>query len=220
MSDVRTSKGITRNDKLLAVSKLALDDAEKVVQLAPSDPSGYLAFSIARLGVTLSSTGRLADAKSEAILTHLLETDGLDPEFRSEAYRFRGQARGFDDAVLADMNEAIRLTPYEWRAYQHRANYWQGKDDAKADADIRRMRELHQAELDAHCAFGLATAADPAQRDAAAAVRFGKQACEATNYEYWRWDGALAAAYAEAGNFDRAVALETKVLGLVPSMHA
>lgn len=61
-------------------------------------------------------------------------------------------------------------------------------------------------------AWLLATSNDPKVRDGAAAVRFATRAAQATEYQDSRILGTLAAAYAEAGEFQRAVETETKAI--------
>ena len=52
----------------------------------------------------------------------------------------------------------------------------------------------------------LATTADAGLRDGAEAVRLASRACELTRYQQTLYIGTLAAAYAEAGDFKRAIA--------------
>ncbi|MGH7971024.1 MAG: hypothetical protein ACREIC_20065, partial [Limisphaerales bacterium] len=59
-------------------------------------------------------------------------------------------------------------------------------------------------------AFLLATAPEPALRDGAAAVKYAQQACFLTGYSNAATLSTLAAAYAEAGRFDDAVATTEK----------
>ena len=55
-------------------------------------------------------------------------------------------------------------------------------------------------------AWALATTSDPAFQDGSRAVQLAERACELTHYEKTIYIGTLAAAYAEAGRFDEAVA--------------
>jgi tetratricopeptide (TPR) repeat protein len=54
-------------------------------------------------------------------------------------------------------------------------------------------------------AWLLATCPDPAVRDGSRAVQLARRACEATQYQIPVYLGTLAAAYAEAGQFDNAI---------------
>jgi len=96
------------------------------------------------------------------------------------------QAGKFDRA-LADFAEAIRLSPRSCRAWANQA-------------------------------WVLATAADPKFRDGARALESALQARELWNRfqgPEWATLGTLAAAYAEAGQFEQAVETQTRVLELV-----
>ena len=63
-----------------------------------------------------------------------------------------------------------------------------------------------------------ATATDDKLRNGKAAVENAKKACEITGYKQFPALEALAAAYAEAGNFDEAVNWANKALELAPGM--
>ena len=55
-------------------------------------------------------------------------------------------------------------------------------------------------------AWTLATSGEAGLRDGAQAVQYAKRACELTHYQETVPVGTLAAAYAEAGRFDEAIA--------------
>jgi tetratricopeptide (TPR) repeat protein len=61
-------------------------------------------------------------------------------------------------------------------------------------------------------AWILATYSDASVRDGVRAVQLAERACELTNYKQTQFIGTLAAAYAEAGRFDEAVAMAQKAI--------
>ena len=63
-------------------------------------------------------------------------------------------------------------------------------------------------------AWELATSPDAGDRDGALAVKLAERACELTHYQTAIFVGTLAAAYAEAGRFDEAVATAQKACAL------
>ena len=63
-------------------------------------------------------------------------------------------------------------------------------------------------------AWTLATSDEAGLRDGAQAVKFGERACELTHYRETIMVGTLAAAYAEAGRFDEAIATAQKACTL------
>jgi hypothetical protein len=63
-------------------------------------------------------------------------------------------------------------------------------------------------------AWMLATCPDASARDGRRAIQVAENACEQTHYQTTRLVGTLAAAYAEAGRFDDAIATAQKAIGL------
>jgi len=81
--------------------------------------------------------------------------------------------------------------------------------------------------LDPHCfesygnysehtaiAWSLATSTDPGKRDASLAIKFAECACQETSNQMAIVVGTLAAAYAEAGRYDDAVATAQKAIAV------
>jgi Flp pilus assembly protein TadD len=93
----------------------------------------------------------------------------------------------------------------------------------RATGDVREAVEQTRLALVArpdmpeamsNLAWLLATAADGSLRNGTEAVQLAEQACRLTSYRQPRMIGALAAAYAEAGRFDKAVAMARKAIEL------
>jgi len=64
----------------------------------------------------------------------------------------------------------------------------------------------------------LATSSEAKLRDGAQAVRLAEQACEQTSWKQTVFVGTLAAAYAEAGQFEKAVETSRKSCELADSL--
>lgn len=64
-----------------------------------------------------------------------------------------------------------------------------------------------------------ATQADPAARAGKKAVRYAREACIRSNWNCWAFIGTLAAAYAEAGDFEKAVECQRASIALCPESH-
>jgi hypothetical protein len=68
-------------------------------------------------------------------------------------------------------------------------------------------------------AWMLATSKERSVRNGKEAVKYATEACEKSNWSCWAFLGTLAAAYAEAGDFERAVGWQQASLELVPEEH-
>jgi len=79
---------------------------------------------------------------------------------------------------------------------------------------VRRTMSFAPPEILNNLAWQLATSPDPKSRDATQAVQLALRACEQTRYEKAVFLGTLAAAYAEAGKFDDAVATAQRACDL------
>jgi Flp pilus assembly protein TadD len=133
----------------------------------------------------------------------------LNP-WHAGAYGNRGaawKAKREYDRALADYNQAIRLDPRSANAYSNRGVAWADKgqyDRALADYDQAIRLDPGHAEAYNNRAWLWATCPDARHRDGRRAIASATQACELSGWEAHHI-GTLAAACAEAGDFDAAM---------------
>ena len=139
----------------------------------------------------------------------------LDPN-NATAYSNRGIAwskkKEYDKAI-ADYDESIRLEPKYAFAYYTRADAWRDKKEYdKAIADYNEVIRLDPKDESGYNrrAWIWATCPDDEYRDGKKAVESATRACELTDWKDVYKLGTLAAAYAETGDFAKAVEWQEK----------
>jgi tetratricopeptide (TPR) repeat protein len=127
--------------------------------------------------------------------------------------------KGFVNAALQEMNEALRACPEEALYYSVRGSILgklQRPAEMRADQqraiDLRPDQPMPMVEL----ARTMCTSPRADERDGQKAVGYAKKACERTMWKEWRFIGVLAAAHAECGNFDEAVAFAEMARKVAP----
>ncbi len=181
----------------------AIADLDEAIRLDPRHAMAYNNRGVAR---------RSRKEYDKAIADYS-DAIRLDPKL-AWAYNDRGlawSARNERDKAVADHSEAIRLDPKLASAFSNRANAWAAKKEyAKAIADHTEAIRLDPALAGAYNnrAWLRATCPEAKYRDGKAAVDDATKACEMTDRKAASHLGTLAAAYAERGDFSKA--LETQ----------
>ena len=168
--------------------------------------------------------GRLLGWKGDrdGMLAAYREAIRLDPK-NARAQMYLGLAlamRGDRDGALTAYREAIRLDPKNAEALLYLGQGLTGKGDfggaVAAYQEAVQLSPNFDAAYDALARL-LATGPD-AVRDGKRAVEYATRACELTDWGLPTVLDTLAAAYAEAGDFDKAIEYEKRALA-VPGLE-
>lgn len=195
--------------------ELALELLNKALSLNPSNEQAYHL-----LGLRLLLLRKPEDAAS-----HFTKAIELNPVF-ALALSQRGLARqmaGDPRDAADDLERAVELAPYNAPVLKSRAtyHYLTPKRDYRAiDRDLRAIYELlpFAPEACRELAYCLATYPDPTLRDGKLAVKLALKAMELVGEKVEELHHVtLAVAYAEAGEFDKAVSEQEKVIRMIES---
>ena len=160
----------------------------------------------------LTGLGRVlsAEGRSDEAMVRYREAAALDPT-SPEPLFFMGVEslkQGRVEEALASLTRALTLNPGSSQTHIQVAQaHCARHEPAEAIAHYREALRLEPASTVAlnNLAWLLATQADPKLRNASAAVGLAERACKLSDYRQTAFIGTLAAAYAEAGQFEKAV---------------
>jgi tetratricopeptide (TPR) repeat protein len=178
----------------------AISEISEAIRLKPGVPATY-----ANLGKVYSTKGE-SDSAVNCYMTALK----LDPAY-GPAHYYLGLEylkRGSLDNATASLEKAAEYDPGALEIHLQLAQlYGERHEIAKGISEYRALLRLNPNVPEAlnNLAWILATNPDANFRDGAEAVKLAQRACELTSWHQTLFIGTLAAAYAEAGDFDKAV---------------
>ncbi|MBI3862951.1 MAG: tetratricopeptide repeat protein [Planctomycetia bacterium] len=153
-----------------------------------------------------------------ADFTEAIRNDSVQPSY----YNDRGYVwaeKGDHDKAIADYNEAIRLGPGEAIRFANRGTAWNAKREfEKAIADYNEVIRLDPKFPNVRRSLALILAAcpNPEIRDGKRAIEHATAACQSAAWADAGDIFALAAAYAEAGDFKNAVMWQKYAVDIAP----
>jgi tetratricopeptide (TPR) repeat protein len=205
-----------RGAALLGQGKVdaAFDDFNEAARLDPNDHQVYVNRANA-----WCHKGEFKQAIADLSTALKLHPD-------ASTYDLRGHARaeaGDIDAAIADYSAALKLDPADVRALHSRSTAWMYKHQySKALEDVNEVVRRDPNDIVAHRrrAYIRAAAPDRALRDGKQAVADARRAGELSQWKQAETISVLAAAYAELGDFPKAVELETKALSMSQDKQA
>ena len=125
--------------------------------------------------------------------------------------------KGEHEKAIADLSEVIKLKPEEAEPYADRGWVYHQIGDyekALADYELALKQDAQSITANSNIAWLRATCPDENYRDATAALEAATIACEASDHKSGFAVNCLAAAHAEAGDFEKAVEHQTKAVKL------
>jgi tetratricopeptide (TPR) repeat protein len=202
------------------VAQLYLDQGRRAEAIAHLDASVRLkpesAAAHFNLGTALTVAGRLDEA-----IDQYQQALRIKPDY-ALAHNNLGNAllaRGRGGDALQQFRDALRLDPANAEAHYNVGSMLRAGGELAAAVDhFRRALRLKPDWIPATASLAwlLATAPDAALRDADEAIRFAEKAADLTARQDASALDILAAAYASAGDFDRAVATCELALKMTP----
>jgi tetratricopeptide (TPR) repeat protein len=189
--------------------KQAIRDNTEAIRLNPNDPDFYY-----NRGVYYQAIGSLDKAMAD-----YNEAIRRSPK---EFNNYCGRADVFEDMgqlarASADFDQVTRLNPKDASGYVFRgyARFAKGNYQAAA-LDFQTATRLSPRDYDAlvNLARFQATCPEASFRNGKEALEKSLRACELSNWESSDIVDTLAAAYAEVGDFDRAVKYQTQAISM------
>jgi len=188
-----------------------IGDLERAIALCPEKPEAYFL-----RGEVRSIQGDQAAALADCNRTIERKPTGV---LAFQVYFRRGKAlrrAGKTDEALADLSRAIELKANDAEAYHERAHAWEAKGDEDQElADNQKALELGSASACVRNSLAWAYVSRKEHRNPKEALKLATEAVSLTKRKNAGYLDTLACAYAENGDFAKAIETEQEALKLI-----
>ncbi len=227
-------------------SQKALQDFDAAISIRPNISEAFIGRSNAFLSLrdlekaedNASQAVRLDPQSAEGfnnrgwIRYQIKEMEGAEKDFQKAISLNPNFAKAFSNygvmltqldrpsEALENFDKAVELDQGSPLSYSNRGNAWLAVADyEKAKIDFEKAIELSPENTEAlnSQAWFLATCPLQEYRDGETAVGLATQACESVAMKNWSYLDTLAAAYAETGDFEKAMELQEQAILLAPA---
>ncbi len=224
---LRVSNAIRQGqaDAYLAYDDMIVAQREKALQLDPTNIDFLVSLANARSNRAFSQYYRKYDdapniPENRAIADKILALPNITRSQKAMCYGLYAMSYSNIDATMPWYHKQVEVLPYDPASYANRGGlYYDNEEFELAAADRARAKRLEAAWAARVKAWELATSNDSSVRNGARAVQLAEQACQATDHQEATMLFTLAAAHAEAGNFDEAVRWAAEALRLADDFY-
>ena len=211
-----------KDPQLRQYNQLALEDEKRATQLDPVNFDGYLEMATANCNLANSDVTKSVSAfhRPSKSPTKSSPTPVFRQTIEPTPIGCVPTAWATPPNSLAYLKKADSISPSDWRVNWSMGIYYTVNNNPdEAERHKTLSHTLQDAAAKSDTAYLLSASTDSDKRDGQRAFQLASQACISTNYNCYFALAALAAAYAECGDFSHAIEYQKKALQLAPEFR-